>query len=292
MSRWLRKLAKWFIVSSLPLALVATIVLGYWLKWDWTGLKGKTLWDWLNLLGVLAIPAAVGFGTIWFTAQQGKVSNIEHIDNQREAALQAYINAMSELLLDKELHKSQPDDEAQDVARIRTLTVLRRLDGERKGNVLRFLQEADLINKARPVVDLSEADLSYAVLSGAGLYGANLRNVSLSRASLVSTRLSSADLSYANLSSADLSYAVLSGANLNHANLSSADLNQADLSSVDFSHTDLSHTDFSGAGLYGANFKSANLRSANLRGAVVTEEQLEQAKSLQGAILRDGSKHP
>ena len=37
-------------------ALVITIIGGYWGDWSWTGYEGNTLWDWLTL--VLA-PAAV-----------------------------------------------------------------------------------------------------------------------------------------------------------------------------------------------------------------------------------------
>src|SRR5438105_2086162 len=57
---------------------------------------GKTLWDLLQLLAALAIPVVVGFGAAWFTAQQGKVGERENKDNQREKALQDYIDKMSE----------------------------------------------------------------------------------------------------------------------------------------------------------------------------------------------------
>src|SRR6266699_3040611 len=110
----------------LGIALLVAFIGGYFFNWDWTGFssytppvkdsnfqRGKTLWDWLNLLGVLAIPAVVGLGAAWYTAQQGKVSDRENTDNQRETALQAYIDKMSELLLDKQLWKSQPEDEKE-----------------------------------------------------------------------------------------------------------------------------------------------------------------------------------
>jgi hypothetical protein len=35
-------------------------------KW---GFSGKTGWDWLNLLGVLAIPFVIAAGTLFFTQQ-------------------------------------------------------------------------------------------------------------------------------------------------------------------------------------------------------------------------------
>jgi hypothetical protein len=83
----------------LLVGLIVLIIEGYRLQWDWTGLpehtipdpqkyqSAKNLWDWFNLLGVLAIPAVVGLGAAWYTAQQGKVSDRENTDNQRETAL-------------------------------------------------------------------------------------------------------------------------------------------------------------------------------------------------------------
>ena len=54
-------------------AIIALIFAGYW-YWDWTGFGGKTLWDWLTLLGVLAVPAMVSLATIWFTERQSQTS--------------------------------------------------------------------------------------------------------------------------------------------------------------------------------------------------------------------------
>src|SRR5207248_1667757 len=81
-------------------------------------------------------------------------------DNQREAALQAYLDSMTELLLHENLGSSEAGDKVRNIARIRTLTVLPRLDPKRKGNVLRFLIEADLINNEGTIIKLEGADLS------------------------------------------------------------------------------------------------------------------------------------
>lgn len=59
-------------------------------NWDWSGFNGqtgpnvlhyqpaKTLWAWLQLPELLAIPVAVALGTAWFTRKQGQVSDAEH----------------------------------------------------------------------------------------------------------------------------------------------------------------------------------------------------------------------
>ncbi len=210
-----------------------------------------------------------------------------HQENQREAALQAYIDHMSQLLLAQNLRHSTEDEEVRKVARVRTLTVLRRLDAERKGSVLQFLHESALLGKEGRILDLTGADLSRAHLSRADLSGANLSHANLSRANL-----SGADLSEADLSEAILSGTNLSGTNLSGTNLSEADLMRADLRGADLIGADLSEADLSGAFLIGAILNRANLSGANLSRAVVTPEQVTPTTSLQGTIMPDGSKHP
>jgi len=284
---------------------------------------GKTLWDWLQLL---FIPALLSIGAVWFTARQNhglEIADRQHkadselaIDNQRETALQEYIDKMSELLLHEKLRASQPEDEVRKIARVRTLTVLPHLDGTRKRSVLQFLYESDLIDKDKRILDLSEADLSEADLrgadfrganlSGANLYRANLSGVNLSRANLYvadlsDTDLSGANLSGANLNGADLSDAYLSDANLSKAYLSDANLSNANLGGANLVDADLVEANLSRANLGGANLSRANLggadpsradlSKANLKDAKITKEQLDAAMSLKGATIPDGSKH-
>src|SRR5215208_4802762 len=101
----------------------------------------------------------------------------------------------------------------------RTLTVLPRLDGDRKGIVVQFLYESGLILRVRRVLDLRGADLIGANLRGAVLLGLNLSGASLK----------GANLSWATLGVADLSDANLEGAELYLATLEKADLRSADL---------------------------------------------------------------
>jgi uncharacterized protein YjbI with pentapeptide repeats len=116
-----------------------------------------------------------------------------------EDRLQAYLGQMTELLLEKGLRTSSPDSEVRVVARSRTLTTLEGLDGERKGIVLAFLQEANLISQG-PTFSKSTSVIS---LEGANLSGTILWN----------TNLGGVDLRGANLRNADLRYCWFSGAN-------------------------------------------------------------------------------
>ncbi len=261
------------------LAVIMVSILGYAYNLNWSGLHGKTFWDWLQLLIIPAVLAVGGYLFNYTTSRnEQKTTQLRDqterdisSDNQREAALQAYIDNMSELLLEKNLRKSGEDDEVRKIARVRTLTVLPRLDGLRKRSVLNFLYESGLIDKGKRIVDLSGADLSGADLRGADLRGAILDLAKLSGVYLDGAYLSGAYLSGAILDGAYLSGAILIGAELSRANLAGADLTGADLT--------------------GADLRGAYLNRADLRGAIVTEEQLKQAKLLKGATMPDGKKH-
>lgn len=60
-------------------------------------------------------------------------------NQQQEDERQTYLDRMSDLLLSQHLATSQPGDVVREVARVRALTVLRQLDGKRKGPVVGFL---------------------------------------------------------------------------------------------------------------------------------------------------------
>ncbi len=323
------------VVTAIIVIAVALILMGY--RFDWTGFNGnyktgKALWDWLQLL---IIPIVLAIGGFWLnqiqkgreeraTQQQAELEREITADNQREAALQAYIDKISELLLHEHLAELKPEYEGvRMIARVRTLTVLRRLDPDRKGSLLQFLQEPGLINKDKQVIalsgaDLSEAhleranlqgvdlhgtDMSEAHLERANLQGANLRDTDLSgadlrRASLLSADLSASTLSEAHLEGADLRRAALLTAVMRKADLRDADMSEARLRSANLSQTNLSQTNLGGATLLQADLSGANLSGANLSGAYlkavigITIEELEKkAKSLQGATMPDGSIH-
>ncbi len=174
---------------------------------------GITLWEWLKLL---IVPAVIAAGGLWFNRQQRNREMEIAEQRSQDEALQAYLDQMSQLLTDKDqpLHKAQQHDSLSTVARARTLTVLTRLDGERKRSVLQFLYESRLITKSRVVVDLGGADLLRANLSWAKLTNANL-----SEADLREADLRAANLHMANLSEADLREAALRVADLTNATM-------------------------------------------------------------------------
>jgi hypothetical protein len=227
--------------------------------------SGKTLWDWLGVLGVPFSLAVLG---IWFqqreqkrAGEQAKLDKEIAEANQREEALQAYFDRLSTLLVDQNLiaiaakvkradeAKEQPDlvieeqrellDAAVDVIRARTLSILRQFgeDGERKGSVIRFLTESEVISNLN--LSLQDADLRYANLGNVKfqpgyLKGANPQTIGQG------TNLQGADFRYANLESADLR-----GANLQKADFRLVPIASALTSKVPISKMPTSPTQFS-----------------------------------------------
>lgn len=214
------------------------------------------------------------------------------IEDQRAQAdaLQAYLDQMSQLLLgENNVVNSEDGSVMRRLARARTLTVLERLNPERKTDVMRFLIEARLVQSTfnedqntsdedsitiGPSIDLASTDLSGIDLLGADLTGANLRD-----ANLTDAKLRDATLFYVNLSVADLR-----GANLTNADLRGTNLREADLSGANLTDADLSCTEL----------PDGTPSCTDLTGVVgISNEELEdQARSLEGATMPDGSKHP
>jgi uncharacterized protein YjbI with pentapeptide repeats len=258
------------LVLLLVVILIGVSIAGYVCNWGWTGLRGtkddgpKTLWHWLELL---IVPIVLAAGALWFrkieeeirlarekrekdAAQQrreAEAKSARDIEDQRaqETALQTYLDRMSALLLDKEtpLLNSKRRSPFQEMASAWTLTVLRRIDGKRRNQVLQFLRDARLIGVNKIWADSEEAPALETVVDEsdpiAVFAGRNMSDM--------------------DLSGADLSHADLRGANLNRANLIGADLIRADLRDADLSRAKLSGADLSGADLSGSYLTGADL---------------------------------
>lgn len=318
------------VVGVIPYAIFAlAVVAAALIAWDWitygytvpeTGfgdliirddklIRGKTLWDWLELL---IIPLVLAFGGLAFStaermtehaiAERRNATERElATDRHQEALLQSYLDRMTELLLEKELRASTPDSEVRVVARARTLTVLRALDANRKRLVLLFLYESKLIERHHQVVDMQGADLSGADLRGAKLSDADLSEAILTNAKLGETELNGAELSQANLFNADLGHADLQVARLVGANLAETDLRHArlkgrvdltgaNLRDADMRNANLSDADLSRADLTDALLDGVTLSDAVLKGAVISNDQIKTVGSLRGAVMPSGER--
>jgi hypothetical protein len=153
------------------------------------------------------------------------------------------------------------------------------------------LQGANLQGSNLQGSNLYEADLHEADLHGANLREANLQGANLARANLQRAYLQGAVLLKANLQGAYLQESNLQRANLARANLQGAHPQRANLQGASLAGADLQGAVLFEANLQGASLVRANLQRAKLQRAEVTDEQLADALSLQGATMPDGQKY-
>ena len=203
-------------------------------------------------IGTGGIAAFVG---LYLTGQQLRTTRELEEDRAREAALRACLEQLGRLLTDTKWNPTKQASNSDNQA----------------SNTLRNLARAEALSVLGSLDGLRKRILVRFLYESGVLNKDNPTVV-----------LSGADLRWAELKGSQLPNAALSGVRLGGANLSNADLSDANLSNADLSE----------ANLKDANLRNANLNDANLSGATVSEEQLQAAKSLEGATMPDGSKHP
>ncbi|MCA9919612.1 MAG: pentapeptide repeat-containing protein [Anaerolineales bacterium] len=301
LKHYLPKAYKWLWSKKFHLLVIGVVVIfismalfskqkGY--VWpEWTGFgdytdqngefyRGKTLYDWLELL---IIPTALGI-IVWFLNKQDNANDrILTKDNQRQAILDDYLNTMATYVLENQLCLSEKGSEIRNIARVRTISVLRELDGERKGQVLNFLSGANLIKKPDPVINLHGADFSHTKFDDTFEYGPyNETGIGI-------------DLSNSQLQSCNFYKASLTGANFDNSELAHSNFSESCLRFASFENTSFYQTYFFKSDLSETRFnnvwsKNANFGKANLRGADMGDFYfLYREWQFQDATMPDGS---
>lgn len=279
---------------------------------DWTGFgdysgalardqRGKTLWDWLELL---VIPAVLAIAALFFNRQQRKNELRIAIKNRRsdlkiaeerrksdlaiederrksdlaiseernqEAVLQNFFDKMNDLIIEKGL---------MEVGRLREQAIIQaHSEGNPEPNeaangivLPNGLQATWDMARIRTVTALRQLDtprrnIIFQFLRDASLASFVLVNASLIKVNLVGTLMDDINLKGTRISDAKLT----------NARLVMADLSGSDLSGTDLSGTNLTGANLSGAVLIRANLNGAVLYKADLTGAVFIEANLCKA---------------
>jgi uncharacterized protein YjbI with pentapeptide repeats len=285
--------------------------------------RGKTFWDWMDLILVPLVLAGGATLFAWMMdkreekreEQRAREQEKIELDRSRETAFQTYLDRMTELLKDG-LGASSEGEPCRSVARARTLAVLRQLDGERKGLLLCFLYDANLVGEIEKaeIIDLSDADLREVKVLQGNLSGICLGQADLRGAVLRYSNLRGADLDGTWLKGADLSFTNLRGVKLPPDGMAGADLGAADLEGADLTDSDLREANLDLAYLKGCtindrtkmalrwrlaweilthsvenrDLRNADLERANLTGAVLRKADL-RAANLRDADLSDAN---
>ena len=258
----------------------------------------------LGLLGVAA--------TLLYNASKDR--NIQQQQQEKENAraqddaLQKFLNQISDPKTYKPLRKGAKQGYRRAVMRAKLKTLLLGSDGERKGILLLFLNEAKLIKREEELLKRNREEKllkkegaeellkrkreeeeeeeedkrekwNYPILS--------LKDIDLSKTELNSAVLVHVDLSGANLNKADLRGADLRGADLSNTNLRGSILCHAKLDPYIYEGVD---TTYDTPTTYSTPI---NLSGADLREAKgLTDKQIAQAIGDQNTQLPDGIEHP
>ena len=237
----------------------------------------KTIWDYS---ASLIVPIVVGIVAFWYQRMAKKRDSEIEADRQNQVTLATYFDRMSELLLKEKLRDSGENDEVRIIARARTLSAIRNLDGKRVAQLIRFLTESGLGGKKLLRIELAKIDLQRADLRKADLEGATLEKANLQGAILVEANLEGATLKETNLQGSNLELA-----NLRRADLWKANLEEAYLWETNLQGADLEWANLRGADLWKANLEEAKLEWADLRGAKLILARGVGAIETLGALL-------
>lgn len=235
--------------------------------WERTGVAVQAV----GALAIFVSLAGLLIGVQQFNRQQ-KTNAAQLLNQEYQATLDQYLNDMSDLVLTHHLADPTSSAPVRAIAVARTLTAVRNLDGQRKGTLLRFLWEADLINWPHPIVNLLHSDFG----------GTSFPNPpTLNQVYLSQLSLTNADFAGAYLLGAYLQGSVLIQANFSNAHLACSNQNVcANLSGAYLMRADLTGADLSGANLTGAYLEGADLSNANLTG-VELQKAMYNVKPIQ-----------
>lgn len=262
--------------------------------------------DWLQTIGTLATSAIL----IWLTVQQMYSNN----QDQQNRVMADYVKQMTDLRIDHGLShsflkqeqtdpgKKEQQIQVKSAVRENTLNAARQLDGQRKGQLLKYLYDTELIGNCPPtaknpqtsqidtaqcgggIINLSGIEFKEAVssfgtdplqrlsLEGIDLTGARLLKADLRKVGLIGADLSHADLRFARLDGADLEGAKMIRVKLHGAKLNDAKMKEARLLGANLKSANLSNADLAGADLRSANLSGAKLDKVNLEGAFYSNE--------------------
>ena len=318
------------LIVVIVAAVIVLIRLGHASKWgyavQWTGFgqskvnegiqPAKTLWDWLDLL---IIPLVLAIGGYLFTRSESRATQAAAERRVQEEALQAYMDRLSDLIMDRErplrranlvgydffalpqdrlsdlimdrnraekkrpssrLSRAQMDDnDLITIVRARTGTALARLDRNHKVYLVQFLYEAELLFANQ------QASIGISGLIESPGAVIPFAGLDLKEADFAQQILPNIDLTSVDLSDADLSGALLTGADLKGATLSNANLRYSTLRGVNLRYAYLRKANMSDTDLRDADLRDADLRRARLDGAILSNADFSRATGVSNESL-------
>ena len=262
-----KKTIKYILIVLFILLL---IVLIKWAAWPshspyWTGFgeskmqnginPNKTLWDWLDLLLIPLIITLTG----WYISRSEKNNDIAREKEKNQQNIREnYLKIITSLLLEHNLQNSEEGDVVRSVAKAHTTTFLRNADNTRRGIILQFLYESDLISE-NPIIDLLGVKLNSCHFDKIKLINIEITGAYFRECSFVKSNLENSIFCASNFSGSNLSY--------------------SNLKNVDFTYCDMIDTEIIGVDLRQAKIEGVDFTNANLKESTISKKQYDELKS-------------
>ncbi|MBC1193738.1 pentapeptide repeat-containing protein [Microcystis aeruginosa BLCCF158] len=263
------------ILLLLFLLVIANVAI--WISnFKWSGFQKKTLWDWLQLL---IIPLMLALGAFYLNSASESSRVQEQI---KQEILTDYFSKMQDLIVETKKVKetsgykeSHPKDqevrllpEFRPTAQALTLSVLEQLDGKRKGKVITYLAESQLITanndnlSSLPEIKLNGANLKEIVLENVDLYGIiDMKN----KGQIINgIKINNANMEGANLSQVNLFKSNLSGSNLENATLKNVKFTGSIMKDSKFINGQITDVNFTGVSLSQTIFDNIKLENITI----------------------------
>jgi uncharacterized protein YjbI with pentapeptide repeats len=271
--------------SLLFLLIIANVaIVSNWISnFKWSGFQKKSFWDWLQLL---IVPLMLALGAFYLNSAADFRDYQIAQERKQQEILTDYFSKMQGLIIETKKIKetsgskeSNSDEkllpEFRPTAKALTLSVLEQLDGKRKGKVIIYLAESQLItitadndnnvtadndnnvtvdnNKPspQPEINLSGANLKGMVLNdvdqvmvdkkllGVVIDKADITNSTIKNVRLfVDSKLPESDFSQANLTDVSFTNAYMQGAKFIKSQMTNVDLSNTNLASANFDNVE------------------------------------------------------
>lgn len=227
---------------------------------DWTGfryynnvnqLEVKKLWDWLDLL---IVPVSlILLGWLYKTYEKTK-EEIKEIENKQNEILDSYFRIISEFISNSNLLDTNKNKESRVIARTRTIVALENLEGERKGQVLQFLYESNLIDNEK--INILGANFKCLQVSGIVLRKLTIKGVYFCNSNFENTFLDKSRFISCDFTNTNFNKSSMEDTSFEYSNLSKCKLSNIDLTKV--------------------NFEGSNLNDADLSNSIINRSQLDK----------------
>jgi uncharacterized protein YjbI with pentapeptide repeats len=256
----------------LPLLLLLLIIanvaiVSNWISnFKWSGFQKKSFWDWLQLL---IVPLMLALGAFYLNSAADFRDYQIAQERKQQEILTDYFSKMQGLIVETKKSKETPGSkesnseerlllEFRPTAQALTLSVLEQLDGKRKGKVITYLAESQLITadnnepSPQPEIELDGANLKGMVLNDVDqvVKNGNKLRVIIKKSDMTDSRFERIGL-FANsdLTGSNFSNSILTSVDFTNANMPQAKFIKGKINNVNFTDTKLKETIFDGVKL-------------------------------------------